>query len=218
MTLRLAVMLLLLPCALLAKGGVYIDDVKITNDGVVVFSDSFNGGDLKNWTALRDATAPCDKDPASCCLHLNNHGTGLPNATHTLAMKEAGVVEVSWRQWVAPAEEQAGHERTVVGVMMGIVGEKTGRSIVASTCLYVGDKEPCLSVDVDGKTGKLSELNVPTGKWVRMLVRMDSATSKVTFSADGKVGVEETYDPKSLLPAKQLTFQSGLGDGIKPGS
>jgi hypothetical protein len=218
MRLRLALIMtvvLLLPCALFAKGGVYIDNMLVTNDGRNIFSDDFDSGTLRNWTGLVAATVPCDAKKTYCSMHLNMHtNTGTATALHEMPIEAPGVLEVRWRLWVAPADEQSRHKDTLLGLLVAVMCQQQKNWIAASTDLCTDTDKPSLSILVNN-VEKTSGVKIPTSKWVEMALRFDPGSSTVSFLADGKVAVTAKYDPSQFTSVRQLRLECGYGDGAQ---
>lgn len=219
MSLRLvliaAVVLLLLPCALLARGGVYVDDFTVTNDGKVVFSDNFDSGNLDQWTNLAAATVPCDAEGKRCCMHLNMHtDTDSGNAVHQMSIDTPGFLEVSWLQWIAAANEQARHNVTGLHLLVSVHCQDPKHWIAAETMLCANVDQPALDISVDN-VQKSCKVQIPTAKWVQMILRFDPKTSTISLLADNKVVGTDKYDPGVFNNLTYVRLESGLGDGTQ---
>lgn len=99
-----------------AAGGVYLDDLTLTNYGTPMFTDGFNDKSLPGWSKLKDVSLGQVKE-GSLLLHLNAHSALPATAWRALNVKDAGVVEVSMKLMVMPPGEQSQYKKNTYSLM-----------------------------------------------------------------------------------------------------
>jgi hypothetical protein len=99
-----------------AAGGVYLDDLTLTNYGTSMFTDGFNDKSLRGWTNLKDVSLG-QLGQGSLLMHMNAHGSLPATAWRALNVKDAGVVEVSTKLMVMPPDEQSRYKNNSYSLM-----------------------------------------------------------------------------------------------------
>ncbi len=88
-----------------AAGGIYLDDMTLTNYGTQMFTDGFNDSALRGWSDLHDVSLG-QVNQGSYLLLMNAHSAEAATAWRQLNVKDAGVVELTCKVLVAPSDEQ----------------------------------------------------------------------------------------------------------------
>lgn len=122
-----------------AAGGVLVDDLKITNDGKMVFSDGFNSAALSAWSKLYDATLI--PSAGGYYLHLNKHHSQSASMYHQLSVKQVGVLELSAKVFINPPEEQYLYGRKQISMLVfTLYSANAPNTLRAAVSLYPGEK------------------------------------------------------------------------------
>lgn len=203
----------------LCAGGVYVDDLRVTNNGAQVLLDNFETGKLDGWTKLTGAELAANEQNKS--LAINRHGNYAATAYRTISIDKPGLVEISWFIFVAPVGEQydckkGGACTMSIRLLSGM--SASSNAGVPSAALILNPCEttcraglaPANSFNATAKT-KSPVLSL--GRWVPVVFRLDSANGKATLLVNGREAVSMSYDPSSTKSIRQIGFVSQFGDG-----
>jgi len=207
----------------LCAGGVYVHNVRVTNDGQTAFFDGFDTGKLVGWTKTSGAGVVCDR--SNCSLLLNKHVYCAAGGFHPLAIDNPGVVDTSMYLYVTPATQQydcrkkglsctfyvtlyssvASGRRTDEILGAGVTLQPNGqacnvgfRSLKKCLCKY-WTKTPVL----------------PVGQWVQLTFRLDTTRGRAAILVDGSEAISMPYDRGPNPPIREIGLCSGFGDGSR---
>ena len=219
----------------IASGGIYLSNIRITNDGNVVLADDFRSGRLQGWTGLECASVVIQKPNTPGILYLNAHSSNnsgySASAWHSLNVGNPGLVEMSLAIYVAPAQEQYVWQQKRDNCLCYIkffsmgVNDKT-ESQVAQIGVQLNKNEEACRLYVYSQTGP-NAMNgqvdmpvsntktpvLPTGKWVTLHMRMDPLTSTLSLMMDDKTVVSTPYEPTKVHNIGRFGILSAFGDG-----
>lgn len=223
-----------------AAGGVYLDDVKVTNNGIVALFDNFDDGNLAGWFNLSDATCECAKGgKPPCCILLNKHIFCAAGASHNLEITQSGVVELSASILVTPPEEQydiavkqydnstgkcGGGPGDIMYVTLYAESTVPPKKTTANVDFYiqqVGTESGCrVGVRATQSNGSTSNAGckgniIQHQRWTPLMLRLDPKTKLARLFVDGIQVAQTGYDPVALRGIKQLNLCCGFGDGSK---
>ena len=223
-----------------AAGGVYLDDVKVTNNGAVALFDNFDDGGLTGWYNLSDATCECKSGKPPCGMLLNKHIFCAAGASHNLAIGQPEVVELSANVFVTPPEEQydiavkkyaastckcgCGGPSDIMYITLYAEATVPPRKTTPKVDFYiqqVGSEAGCrVGVEATQSNGSTSRSGcsgapIPQRQWTPILLRLDPRTKLARLFVDGRQVSQTGYDPASLSQIQQLNLCCGFGDGSK---
>lgn len=212
-----AVIAVLVPTAVSARGGVYVDDVVFKNDGVTVFSESFDSGGLSGWYSAKDATL----SPEHCyspdgSLYENWHGgSGYASISHDIDLLSTGVLELSYRLWLPPASEQwndAGGA-TVTNVYVGLYCNSTKGVYNTGLWLYPYDAQ--YRMYIGNQYQKYPSCS--SGSWHSVVAILDpNAQGCESYQAqiklDGTTMLTANYSGTLFPTVDRITIWSSFGD------
>lgn len=131
-----------------AAGGVYLDDLTLTNYGTPMFTDGFNDKSLPGWSSLKDVSLG-QVNEGSLLLHLNAHSAQPATAWRALNVKEAGVVEVSTKLMVMPPDEQSRYKNNSYSLLnLTLCSGSSPATIMAVVNLRPREKANRVSIGV----------------------------------------------------------------------
>ena len=204
-----------------AAGGIYIDNLKITNNGKVIFSDSFDGGKLVGWTKMTDASwIPDGPNTQKGALLLNKHGSVAATAYHGLSSGQSlGVVEMSAEVFCTAPSEQYGWavRKGACGTFFRLYSGSSNATIEAKVQLNPCQTSYQLGITaMNSQQGTYSKLPVlRPAKWATITLRLDPRSATATFFLDGRAFVSARYNPQQFRSLKEIGIVTGLGDGSK---
>lgn len=206
-----------------AAGGVYIDDVRITNNGRQVLFDNFNDGTLNAWASVSQAI-PVRVSPESSeyLLHMNRHERTSASMMYRMPQQPIGVFELSALVYIALAQEQADYRLNRTSDLLFRLTSAAARgTITAGVKLYAKDQGNKVDVVVLQLIGQQQNTGsdrtktsvLPCEKWATITLRLDPATRTATVLLDGNTVASTQYDPNSFPGFRMLTVLCGYGDG-----
>ena len=170
-----------------ASGGVYLTNLRITNDGVVVLADDFPTGDLSGWLDQADASVVFPKPHTPLgLLYLNAHTSESATLTRILDIHNPSLLEMSVNIFITPANEQYRWHKQIscpIYFRFHSANEKCPGGLgyqPAQCCAFIRPNQDscCLQVHTEFGYGE-QELSpsddqtkspvLPTGKWATLL-------------------------------------------------
>jgi hypothetical protein len=204
-----------------AGGGIYIDNLKITNNGKEVFSDALDSGKLVGWTKMSDTTwIPDGPNTQKGTMLLNKHIFCAATAYHSLSAKDLGVVELSADVYCTPPDEQYDQRVKKCGCVtyFTLYSGSSERDIQATIKL-----NPCQSsYQLAITSAKSREPSVYSklpvlapATWSTIKFRLDPTRATATLSLDGKAIISAPYEPEQFQSLREIGLCTGLGDGSR---
>jgi hypothetical protein len=138
----LAVVTLCTSVSAYARGGSYIDDFVLKNDGVAVFSENFDSGDLAGWYSATDASISSDRFcSGDYSLYENWHGAQYATVSHSVSITNPGLLEFGFKVWLPDVSEQwnSGSGSHVTNLYVVIHSNTTDKNYSAGLWLYPSD-------------------------------------------------------------------------------
>lgn len=208
-----------------ATGGIYIDDLQITNNGKVVFSDNFDRTSLTGWTDTTDASVVVDQSQKhQSALLLNSHiSCPVAQATHSLLLKNAGLVEMSAAIYCTPADEQFQHHVKKIGCVTSfILGPTRSELDGIDAVIELNPNGSAYQLGVTSlRSGTITKSAVTTnpimqpGKWALIKLRLDPKTATATVFLDGNAVASIGYNPEDYRKISEVNIVTPMGDGSK---
>lgn len=208
-------------CGALAAGGIYVDNLQVTNNGITAFMNTFdNTTVLRGWTRLSDASVAVDRaNRRQGAMLVNRHVFAVANAYHNVEFQVAGPVEISAAIYCTPAAEQYDWQvkKKACSTNLIIYSGSSKTWIDASVQL-----NPCQSTYQVGilAAGAAGGSNVYSkqpilspGRWALLTMRLDRDAARATLFLDGKEITSTHYDPDKFRSIQQIAISSQLGDG-----
>jgi hypothetical protein len=204
-------------------GGVYVDNVRVTNDGQNAFLDNFDTGKLVGWTNATTAQVVCDR--SNCSMLLNKHVFCAAGAFHPLAIENPGVVDTSMDLYVTPAAEQYDcHKKNLpcifyITLYSSVTTGKRTDDILGAGLSLAPNAQGC---NVGFKSNKQCLCKswtttpvVPAGQWVTLTFRLDAVNGRATIFVNARQVISIPYDRGPNPPVRQIGLCCGFGDGSK---
>lgn len=226
----LAVLSLALSASAHAVGGIYFDDVSVSNNGKVVFADNFNDGNIDGWKIARPDVRciQTETKPINYCLYLNRLNDINTYASRLQTINNVGAFEVKAFVNLPPAKEQWGYRRgrrdtTRIDVMTArnqhwfyvAIQLEPKESACRLQLTYVKQPEK-------GPDGKITKSNsedfrtqspvVPLCAWAEIAFTLDPVKKKATVLLDGKPQVSCDYDPSQIKNVISVDLTTWMGD------
>ena len=218
-----ACVMALAPQVVTAAGGIYIEDLTVTNDGRVVFSDNFDDGSISDWEAVRDATVELQQTkPPNGVLHVNRQGDICCCAYHKVSIPRPGVVELSAWVFLPSVEEQSCYKTSASSFTgLSILSGSTDDSVAVDVELRPKEKGYRVQIHANTyETGKpcqaerrsTSSVVLTPGKWARLSLKMVFDGGSAFASLDGKELLSMSFLLEHYAPIKQAAIWGWLGD------
>lgn len=156
-----------------ARGGAYIDDLVLRNNGTVVFSDNFDSGDLSEWHSAVDASVSSDHSySADYSLYENWHGTQYSaTISSDMSISNPGLLELSFKVWLPAVSEQwnSGSGSHVTGLYAILHSNTTGKDYTSGLWLYPYDSNYRMYLNGQYQ----SNPSCASGAWQNVVVSLD---------------------------------------------
>lgn len=206
-----------------AKGGIYVDDISITNSNASVFSDNFDDGSISDWDWI-DNTATLSSahtHSPTKSLYLNWHGKSVAEAFHKMSITQPSVVDYSAWVYLPPASEQYGwSHKTLIFTNLVLYSGNTSNNLFAGIELYPSQSAYSIWLNWNnfGGTNAKAEKKdvVAANTWVKLTLRMDNINGKAYALLNGTQQASITYDPKNFTSFNNASVWGWLGDGVAP--
>ena len=179
-----------------AAGGVCLDDLQITNDGKMAFSESFDSRSLRGWSSPYDVTL-IQTNPGGYYLHLNKHHIQSARAWHKLTVNSAGLVELSAKVYVTPPEEQYLYKQKAFSLMEIVLYSGNSRATM-STIVNLNPKEKAnrMSISLQKMQRPTVETRETEGKTNSIMQKMRQ-NSKEQLKGYGATTSSPVIQPKT---------------------
>ncbi|MCE5315296.1 MAG: hypothetical protein ABFD49_00875 [Armatimonadota bacterium] len=209
-----------------ANGGVYLEDIRIKNNGKVVFSDDFNDGDISDWTHLRDVSVFTIEKTSTQMMLLNEHGNQMAEADHPLDLNLSGSLEFSTMVCIAPPTEQYYGQKDIACAFNMSLDYREQPNCAPETLrihalLYRNDQKCKITVtrlsrdEEKYKSSDMSSAVLPTGKWAILTLRLDSISETATAYVDDSPVASIKYNANDFPKITSLAFYTTFGDGAQ---
>jgi hypothetical protein len=132
-----------MPTPVCARGGVYVDDLVLKNNGTVVYSEDFDSADLSGWYSITDASVSSDHySSAGYSLYENSYGGAFAKVSTDVLVSNPGLLELSFRVWLPEASEQwnSGNGSNITSLNV-ILHSDTNQSYSSGLWLYPNESE-----------------------------------------------------------------------------
>lgn len=214
----MALALFLLAAGVYAAGGAYLDDFRIANNGLTIFSDNFDDGKLDGWTKVHNVTVTCDKPgKPPCGMYINKHTYAAATAYHNLTLNNAGVIEFRAKVYLTPPEEQyewrVKNRPAVIQITLysGSSNATMRTSVHLDPCQQ--QAKACITTDRLG-SGRCPKYNpLPKNTWGDLVLTMDPKTRMATTSLDGQQEISIPYNPAEWRSVREVGICASYGDG-----
>lgn len=216
----ITVFMLLLPCLAMAGGGIYFDDLAVANNGNAVYSDSFDDGNVSDWTGKNDTTlsyAHSYSVPAS--FWSNRHTDVVASAYHNVNISNPGIVEANARVWLPPVEEQYGWTHTGDWTCIFLSSGSSNYAVYGGIDLRAGESGYRVILGFNLPGGAFSRTASPVlqpGTWSLLTVKMNNSTSTAYAYLDGIQQCSIPVDASYFLSYDDSSLWGRLGDGVAP--
>lgn len=202
---------------LCASGGMYVDDLSIKNNGQVVFSDSFDNGNVNNWFMVGCNFDSTHYNSANSSIHFDGMGTG---ATRAMSMPQVGAVEVSTWIYMPSVGEQYNSTKSVSYCRIGLWNDV--RDLV-SMGVELFPNELGYRVNVWTGHGVSTDRYLDTRNWVlgsgcwnKLTLRMDPSNSTVSTLLNDQQQASITYEPNAYQGFTNFSINSGFASVPTP--
>lgn len=210
--------LIFMPSAGVA-GGMCVEDLKLTTDGIVVFSDNFNMGKLDGWMKIRDVSLVCaQQDPPDYFLKICRQGKTVACAYHSVSVPNAGdVIELNAWIWLPKVSEQKSGETNFYISSGSDDYEKTKPDVHAGPAIKKGSDDYYVRIGQQYGSSKSSgaisdKAVIKPEKWALFTLRIDRTTGNAVALVDGKQACQIGIDSADFPSISQLSIWGWLGD------
>jgi len=216
------VLLLAVPAAVHAAGGMYFDDFTVTNGGTSVLFDDFNDGSISDWQPQHYAlTSSQVSHSPSYSMYLNWHGGSVSDAFHQMSIQQPGLVAASAWVWLPPVREQYNWSHNIIS-FTGIYlysGSSDNNSFAhvelrpgeTSYRIYLGWN----NFGGQGATATSSAILAPQ-TWALLSLQMDRTSGTAAAYLNGAECLSFAYDPSHFTSFDGVSAWGWLGDGVVP--
>ena len=205
-----------------AVGGIYVDDIAITNNGAPVFSDNFDDGSISDWYMINDAavTSAHSHSPSDS-LYLNWHGAAVADAIHHISVAQPSVMDYSAWVYLPPVSEQYkwnhnGFSFTNLVLHSG----NTSSNLGAGVELYPNESAYRIWLHWNNfggtNTTAVSGVVLAANTWAQLTLRMDNASGNAYALFNGQQLTSISYNPQSFQSFNRASVWGWLGDGVAP--
>lgn len=212
------------------RGGVYFDDVSLTNNGTKIFSDDFNSGQITVWSHPRPLVTlfRYASNPVNYCVYLNRmidintYMSRMPKCGNVGALEFKALVYLpgNQEQWNSM---HGSRDRTRINIMTGrnedwfyvaIDGNprETGYRVQLT---HVNPREKNTQPGGCGGAGadyKTSGPVIPPATWVELVFKLDPAAKTAAVSVNGRSVVSGPYDPSLIHSLSLFDLCTWMGD------
>ena len=203
----------------LAVGGMYVDNVLLTNNGASVFADSFDRGTLEGWKAAGASLIQSQPNPPQYSLYLNKSQRGRSQAEHVVSLDSVGRLELSAWLYLPPVEQQSNYAGSRCDYA-GFVIYAADPQDYLTTSLYLQPKGTGYRAQAQWRDAvrKNTLVKSYTGKpvingdtWVRATMRLDPEEKTVSLLLDNKLACRISYEPERFKSISSILLFSDLG-------
>jgi hypothetical protein len=219
MTILLVSSLLLMACiSAYAVGGIYFDDLSVTNNGTSVFSDNFDDGSISDWTPKNDAALSSSvARSAQYSVYLNQWGSTVADAFHSVSIATPGVVEASVWVWLPPTQEQYRPTSTYIYLYSGNPSD----NMYAGIELRDGETGYRVKLGwngVPGDSARTSSVVLAPQTWAKLTLRLNAASGNSTAYAllNDQTQLSFWYTPSTWTSVNKVSFWGWLGGASEP--
>lgn len=214
---------------LYADGGIYFDDLLVTNDSYEVMSDDFNDGNLSYWWyhVMAKPSRAQSHSPAYS-VHLNQLGDSVSLAAcaaRDFDILNPGIVEMSSWVWLPPVNEQGSEQihsgaATYMllysknsidnfGCLVGLLGEDTSYRLYLK---WNENSTPNGSIN----HSRESAIRITPEVWTKLSLRADRSTGMVSGYIDGTKFAEFAYNQENFTSFRGISYWGYLGGNNAP--
>ena len=219
-TLSVVLLLALAAGGALATDGVYVDNLQVTNDGILAFPDAFdNAKVLRGWTRISDVSIAMDSaNRRQGAMLLNRHVFAVAAAYHNVELKNVGTVEMSAAIYCTAPSEQYDWRVKKKTCSTTLIIYSGSSKVWIDAVVQLDSKQSAYQVGIlaGGSGGKNIYSTRPVlqpGKWALLTMWLDPVKARATLFLDGKTIVSTTYDPNKFQSIQEVAIQSQMGDG-----
>lgn len=219
----LMVALVLASGAAFAAGGVYLDDLQVTNDGGVTFFDTFDKANRGQWTSTSDISfVLAEGSTTQRLLCMNKHHEKDSAAIAYPKVTSAGLVEVTTKVFVTSPEEQYLYRNGKASAFNMIFhSAKPGYYMWAIVDLSakaqanrVGIRSQYLTAGKQTGSAAFSQSPIlKPSTWYALTLRLDPSSGTATVLLDGNPVATKPYNPGDYESISKLSILCSYGDG-----
>ncbi len=227
---RIAVAVVAITCAMVlasgatfASGGVYLDDLQVTNDGGVTFFDTFDNGNSGQLTSASDISfVLAEGSTTQRLLCMNKHHEKDSAAIAYPKVTSAGLVEVTTKVFVTSPEEQYLYRNGKASAFNMVVhSAKPGYYMWAIVDLgakaqtnRVGIRSQYLTAGKQTGSAAFSQSPIlKPSAWYTLTLRLDPSSVTATVLLDGNPVATRPYNPGDFESISKLSILCSYGDG-----
>jgi hypothetical protein len=221
------------PMQIPSKGGIYIDDIRITNDDQVAYLYNFDDADISDWSPRPGASlVAAPKTERNRCVYLNRldqKNTGMGRAT---TVDKIGNLRVAASVFLPAVSEQWGHNENRRGVECTYFYVYSGSSNdafrfgvallpddPAYRCALMRYRSAVVESNGKKENGAIggAELTTDTAvlaplTWATIELRLNPATSIASLTLNGTQVLSCAYDPAQFTSLRNIEIGCWQGD------
>ena len=211
----LVLTLVVLAAGAFASGGAYLDDLRIANNGLAVFSDNFDDGKLDGWMRINDTTVTCNTPGKPPCGMFVNAQKYRATAYHSLTLRNAGLIEVSAKVYLTAPEEQYEWQIRKQAAFLGIHLYSGSSTAIMQLDIQLDPGQQQAKLCVARKDKAQCQPSNPLAKyrWANITLRMDPKTKTASALLEGQPQVSLPYEPEEWRSIREVGINSSYGDG-----
>jgi probable HAF family extracellular repeat protein len=196
------------------RGGIYFDDILLTNNGKVVFFEDFQGISMLSSLPSGHKARGQSAVSKACCLYLT---TGVSDMGQVISIQHPGVIELSAWVWLPPASEQAASTFTYLrlysasshdAIGVGVQEDGRGKGYFVKLLWNRSDGD---DKEVQSKGSALQ-----SGRWARLKLRLESASGKASAILDNVTQASVHYAPSNFRTFSRIFIMGCLAAAKKP--
>jgi hypothetical protein len=206
-------------------GGIFLRDLRVSNNGNSVFFEDFNAEELCGWNTVNTGawTTEAPGEPAKFCLYLNRETDENAGVARKIECSKVGTLEISAYVYCPAPEQQWAYTH----------GARSRTRIDLET--KRGEHGFYLTIDLNpGETGyrvglvhmkpELREMGngvekyesqgvvITPQKWTHLSFKLNPSARTATVSVDGKPQVSCEYSPDKISSVDYVDLTTWMGD------
>lgn len=206
-------------------GGIFIRDLRITNNGNSVFSEDFNKEELSGWTTINSgiSTKPSTDDSTKLCLYMNRETDEKTAISHKIVCSSVSAFELSAYVYLPSPEQQWAYShgsrvRTRIDIETG-QGEDSfyipidlnpGETGYRVGLAHVRPETMSSAAGLDTYDSK--DVVVKPQRWTLVSLKLDPNAKTATVFVDGKAQASCDYTPSKVRRVEYVDLTTWMGD------